>query len=227
MTGRAFALAILLTCSAIGSAGVAHGAPAPTHPAPPSAYGAFGPARTSAIDRPTDARHFSGGSQGRLVVTSNDSAAMPNEGLRLNMTPFTEAPLPADASFQAAVEETIGNHDAVFGMFVTTGAAPVPFFSVFSNTTDATEHLAYWPAATPTPEGTFDFELTRTNSTVWTLDVNHGLFGGNTTAGTFDFGANASTWLPGLTFSEIALYPSVTSAPDTLSVPLAFAVLTP
>ncbi|MCI4339951.1 MAG: hypothetical protein L3J73_01595, partial [Thermoplasmata archaeon] len=164
------------------------------------------------------------GAQGRLIVGTSDIFAVPNDGLRVNLTPFSEPPLGTDASFQAGVEETIGGFDAVFGLFENTATAPIPFFTVFSNTTDQTVHLAYWPNATTLPESTYDFELTRTNGTVWELQVNHAIFGGNATAGQFDFGATSSTWLGGLGFSEIALYPTTSSAPSMFSVPLAMAV---
>jgi hypothetical protein len=176
---------------------------------------------------PSLARTGTAGSQDRLIVSSTDSAAMPNDGLRLNITPFVEPLLGPDTSFQAAVEETIGNYDAVFGLFTNTATAPIPFFSVFSNTTDATVHLAYWPSATTAPETSYDFELTWRNGTIWELDVNHQIFGGNMTAGAFDFGTEQATWLGGLSFSEIALSASSSSAPATLSAPLAFAVLEP
>jgi hypothetical protein len=174
--------------------------------------------------RPADPRLASAGSQVRLIVSTTDAMAMPNNGLQLNISPFIEPVLGADTSFQAAVEETIGDHDAVFGLFTNTGTAPIPFFSVFSNTTDSTEHLAYWPTATTAPGSTYDFELVWTNGTTWQLNVNGAIFGGNATEGTFDFGVVDATWLAGLSFSEISLSSSTTSAPATLSTPLAFAV---
>jgi hypothetical protein len=174
--------------------------------------------------RPADPRLGAAGSQVRLIVSTTDAMAMPNDGLQLNISPFIEPVLGADTSFQAAVEETIGDHDAVFGLFTNTGTAPIPFFSVFSNTTDSTEHLAYWPTATTAPGSTYDFQLVWTNGTTWQLDVNGAIFGGNATEGTFDFGVADATWLAGLSFSEISLSAATTSAPATLSTPLAFAV---
>ncbi|HXQ94817.1 MAG TPA: hypothetical protein VN864_06615, partial [Thermoplasmata archaeon] len=226
MTTLAIALALLLAVTAV----------VPTGPAPPALHLRAAPGRSIEPLRPVavpgraspvDARHLAGGAQGRLLVTTTDPLAMPNDGLRLNATPFSEPPLGPDASFQASVEETIGAYDAVFGLFTNTGTAPIPFFSVFSNTTDANVHLAYWPTATTAPGSTYDFELAQANGTVWELKVNHAIFGGNASAGEFDFGAARSTWLPGLSFSEIALYASTTSAPMTLSTSLAFAVLEP
>ena len=218
------ALAVVLVVAfALPSAGlhaVAPGASAPLTSTAPAGERILG-----APVLPSLAHRSVAGSQVRLIVSTTDSAAMPNSGLRLNITPFVEPLLGPDTSFQAAVEETIGNFDAVFGLFTNTGTAPIPFFSVFSNTTDATVHLAYWPTATTAPETSYDFELAWTNGTDWQLDVNHQVFGGNDTAGAFDFGTTEATWLPGLSYSEIALSASGTPAPGTLSTPLAFAVL--
>jgi hypothetical protein len=224
MIRRSVALVLVLALALLlpSQVGAAPAAP----PGPSSARIHAGPPRIGP-GSPVEPRRPASGSQVRLIVSTTDQLAMPNDGLRLNVTPFVEPPLAADTSFQASVEEIIGSDDAVFGLFANTGTAPIPFFSVFSNTTDNTLHLAYWPTATTAPGTTYDFELSRTNGTVWTLDVNGAIFGGNTTAGQFDFGADEATWLAGLSFSEIALSSTSTSAPSTFSTPLTFAVLQP
>jgi hypothetical protein len=226
MTGLAVTLAALLAIVVASAALPVGAAPHATSLAAP------GPAllplpASLATDRrlPVDVRHLVGGNQGRLLVTTGDPLAMPNDGLRFNASPFTEPPLGSDASFQASVEETIGGYDAVFGLFTNSATAPIPFFSVFSNTTDITEHLAYWPNASAGPTASYDFELVRANGTLWQLDVNGALFGANASAGTFDFGATQATWLAGLSFSEIALYSTMSSAPAFFSASLAFGVL--
>ncbi len=226
MTAPAIALALLLALAS----GAPTMAPGSSASAPPTDSANLIPSPATAALPPIPSGlpiHPQLAAQGRLIIVTSDPLAVPNDGVRFNITPFAEPPLGADSSFQAAVEETIGGYDAVFGLFENSGTAPVPFFTVFSNTTDTIVHLAYWPNASTLPGSTYDFALTRTTGTLWELDVNHQPFGGNASASQFDFGAAESTWLGGLGFSEIALYPTTSSAPTVCSVPLAFAVHQP
>lgn len=163
---------------------------------------------------------------GRLLVTTSDPAVVPNDGLRTNLTAFAPRTFDTFTSYQEGVAETIGLYDAVFGIFENYQGGPVPFFSVFSNTTDATVHLAYWSTMPLLTGASYDFALERTNGTVWTLTMNGDLFGANESAGTFDFGANESTWAGGLSFSEIALYGNMTTAPPSAPASLAIATHT-
>lgn len=173
---------------------------------------------------PVDPRVSSG--IGRLFVTTPDPLIVPNDGLRTNLTAFAPQAFAPFTSYQEGAEETIGGYDAVFGLFENAQTAPVPFFSVFSNTTDVTVHLAYWTAETLLTGASYDFELGRSNGTNWTLTVNGALFGGNGTEAEYDFGAVTSTWAGGVSFSEIALYTNVTTAPPTAPASLALAVHT-
>ncbi|HEY6238666.1 MAG TPA: Ig-like domain-containing protein [Thermoplasmata archaeon] len=199
---------------------------------PPAAGGeslggvrAVGPAVGSVLPRPMNpAAPLSASGQGRLLIVSTDPSAMPNDGLRTNLTAYPPTSFSADSSYQEGVSETIGGFDAVFGLFQNFFYPPVPFFSVFSNTTDATVHLAYWTNVTLITGQSYDFELSPSNGTVWTLTVNGAPFGGNESLADFDFGAVTSTWLGGLSFSEIALYPSATTAPLVASASLVMAV---
>ncbi len=166
--------------------------------------------------------------QGQLVVNTSDALSAPNDGLEMNVTAYPGVPLAADSSFQVAATEVVGAHDAVFGIFANTVMAPTAFFAVYSNSSDANEHLAYWPGFLLVPGSGYLFTLADVNgSTVWSLTVNGQLFGGNSSAADFDFGANRSTWVGGISFSETALYPTTPTAPMVLTVPLAFAVHRP
>ncbi|HZY91640.1 MAG TPA: Ig-like domain-containing protein [Thermoplasmata archaeon] len=167
------------------------------------------------------------GGQGRLIVNSSDPAVVPNTGLRTNITNYFALPFPANSAFQVSAEETIGNYVAVFGIFQNDQFYPVPFFSVFSNVSDATVHLAYWSNLTLVGGQSYDFELTLESGTVWALRMNGVLFGLNASLATFDFQTNASTWAEGLSFSEVALYANTLTTPGILDIPLAFAVQRP
>ena len=161
---------------------------------------------------------------GRLFVTTTDPAVVPNDGLETNLTAFAPEHFATFTSYQEGVEETIGSYDAVFGIFENYQTPPVPFFSVFSNTTDQTIHLAYWSNTTLFAGTDYAFVLAHASGTSWVLTVNGALFGGNATEATFDFGANASTWAGGLSFSEISLYGNTTTAPTSAPASLVLAV---
>jgi hypothetical protein len=165
--------------------------------------------------------------EGRLVVTTADGLAFPNDGLRVNLTAFPPSQFPSDASFQVAVEETIGGYDAVFGLFENSVFPVVPFFSVFSNSTNQPMHLAYWTDLTLLSGTAYDFELQPWNGTLWQLTVNGLRFGENTSQAQFDFNATESTWVGGMSFSEIALYPSLPTAPPVMTASLTFATHRP
>jgi hypothetical protein len=165
--------------------------------------------------------------EGRLSINTTDPGVMPNDGLRVNLTAFASTIVDPETSFQAAASETIGGYDAVFGIFENSIYAPVAFFSVFSNQTNANVHLAYWTTLVLVTGASYDFALRATNGTTWNLTVNGATFGGNATAGSFDFGVAQSTWLGGLSFTEVALFQGQTTVPTLLSVPLALAVHRP
>jgi hypothetical protein len=165
------------------------------------------------------------GGEGRVLTTTTDTAAVPNWGLRLNVTDFASNPLPANSAYQVGVEEVIGSFEAVFGLFENPTTAAVPFFSVFTNLTDQNVHLAYWPTLPLIPGDSYDFELVRTNGTNWTLTVNGALFADNSSAGVFDFGIGRATWLASIGFSQVALFPAIPFLPAVVTVPLAMAVL--
>lgn len=166
------------------------------------------------------------GGQGRLFVNTTDPAVVPNRGLRTNLTAYYTLALPADSAFQVAAEEIIGNDTAVFGFFQNDETYPIAFFSVFSNVTDATLHLAYWTRLILSTGVSYDFALVAGAGTNWTLTVNGELFDDNGTQATFDFGAAQATWAGGVSFSEVSLYSTVPGTPSEVAVPLAVAVLT-
>jgi len=164
------------------------------------------------------------GGTGRLVVTTSDPAAMPNQGLQTNLTAFATTPLPPDTSFQVSGSETIGGFDAVFGIFENASQLPVAFFAVFNNSTDTRVHQVYWPGLLLYPGEPYDFQLVPVNATDWELSINGAEFGDNDSAAYFDFGTDAATWLAGLLFSEITFYATTSPVPPFLNIPLAFAV---
>ncbi len=164
------------------------------------------------------------GATGKLLVSTPDPLALPNSGLRTNITVYSADTLPADTSFQISATETIGGFDAVFGVFENTRTFPVAFFYVFNNSTDAPVLTENW-SSLPLIDGlSYDFELVSVNSTAWELTVNGEEFGANDSLAHFDFGASQATWAGGLLFSEIAFYGSVTPVPAVVNVPLTLAV---
>lgn len=171
----------------------------------------------------TDPRVAANG-EGRLSVNTTDPGVVPNDGIRVNLTAFASTIVNPQTSFQAGVSETIGGFDAVFGIFENSEFPPVAFFSVFSNQTNANVRLVYWSNLTLVTGSSYDFALTHTVGTVWNLTVNGAAFGGNATAGSFDFGAVQATWSGGISFSEVALFAGQTTVPPVLTVPLAIAV---
>jgi|GEM_PF-3318880 len=204
----------LLPSLAIGTGGTLM-APAPPAPRSVGHPGMSGPVEPRTI----------AGGQSRLIVTTTDAAAVPNQGLRTNLSDYFALGLEPYSSFQVAAEETIGTYEAVFGIFQNDVTYPVPFFTIFSNVTDATIHLAYWTNETLVEGATYEFELALAGGTNWTLTVNGALFGGNASDATFDFGATSATWLGGLGFSEVALFAGALPTPALVHVPLAFATL--
>lgn len=157
-------------------------------------------------------------------MNSTDPSIVPNNGLRVNITAFDSSTLPPDSSLQVASEEAIGPFEAVMGIFENTGNLPTAFFSVFTNRTDQTAHLSYWPSFPLVPGQSYDFSIVPTNGTNWTVELNGQLFGGNRSAATFDFGATNATWFTSVGFSEIAIYLSGTTVPPLVTIPLALAV---
>src|SRR5579863_5909387 len=113
---HAATVVVALCLAGLAVPGIAGGAAiaAPTHHGgPPSAGRVAG-------SSPPDVRapQVGSGATGRLVVETSDPAAMPNSGLRTNITAFSSPTLPADTSLQVSVTETIGAYDAVFGIFL-------------------------------------------------------------------------------------------------------------
>ena len=153
------------------------------------------------------------GATARLVVATTDPSAMPNAGLRTNITAFSSSTLPADTSLQVSVTETIGGFDAVFGVFLNNVLPPTAFFSVFNNSTDATVHLGYWTDLALLDGVSYDFQLLPVSGTDWELTVNGAEFNSTGPAAFFDFGAAQATWLDGLLFTEIAFY--TTTSPNS------------
>jgi hypothetical protein len=173
---------------------------------------------------PALSRGAAGGGEARLIVNTTDRAAVPNTGLRVNLTAYLAGTLSTGAAFQVGAEEVIGTYAAVFGIFQNSQRYPVPFFSVFSNLTDQTVHLAYWSNITLGAGSSYDFVLADTSGTAWTLTMNGALFADNASDATFNFGATDATWAGGISFSEIAFYSTGSPTPAEVDVPLAFAV---
>ncbi|MCI4369190.1 MAG: hypothetical protein L3K09_06480, partial [Thermoplasmata archaeon] len=157
----------------------------------------------------------------------NDANAVPNDGVRVNLTAYLPASFPANSSFQAGAEEVVGTYEAVFGLFQNDRLSPTAFFTVFQNQSDTTVLLEYWTLLSILPGDSYDFALERVSGTTWELTVNGEPFGANTTAASFDFKASSSTWLPGVSFSEVALYQGGLVAPSSFAIPLALAVHRP
>ena len=216
---------LLLTLATVGPVAPPTVGPGPSHAS--LALAGRGPVPTGPAPTPVEPRlHPLAGGQGRLIVNTTDRSSVPNTGIETNLTDYLTLGLPPDSSFQTAVEEVIGDHDAVFGLFQNSVTFPEAFFSVFSNSTDATEHIAYWTNLTLTPGTSYRFALTATNGTHWTLTVNGGLFGDNRSDAEFDFGATEATWAGGIGFSEVALYSGPFITPSEIDVPVAFATRT-
>lgn len=193
--------------------------------AAPSGLSAVGSPAAMPQVEPAAARTAAGGGEARLIVNTTDRTAVPNTGLRVNITAYLAGTLSTGSAFQVGAEEVIGTYAAVFGIFQNSQRYPVPFFSVFSNVTDQTVHLAYWSNITLAAGSSYEFVLTATAGTLWTLTMNGALFADNASDATFNFGATDATWSGGLSFSEIAFYSSTSPTPSEVDVPLAFAVL--
>ena len=162
--------------------------------------------------------------ENKLIVSSRDPSLVGSEGLRLNVTAWTPVSLPANSSFQIADEEVIGRSEAVFGLFQTSGANPVPFYVIFNNSTDQQIREVLW-STLPILAGTsYNFSLSLETGTTWELTVDGVPFGNDAANASFDFGASSVTWGGGVGFSEIAFYLAQTSVPDEVDVPLAMAV---
>jgi hypothetical protein len=178
------------------------------------------------LGRPLVAPATSGGASTRLLVTTGDALAVPNDGVETNLTAFPSATFPADSSFQTGAEEVIGSYEAVFGLFTNDKTAPTAFYSIFTNATDQPVRNLYWTGLPIVAGGAYDFRLEFTNGTTWTLTVN-GVEFGNATAAAFDFGATRSTWLGGLSYSEVAIYSATTTVPTSFVATTALAVHRP
>ncbi|HXQ95264.1 MAG TPA: hypothetical protein VN864_08900 [Thermoplasmata archaeon] len=168
----------------------------------------------------------SGGASTRILVTTGDALAVPNDGIATNLTAFPTATFPADSSFQTGAEEVIGTYEAVFGLFTNDKTPPTAFYSIFTNTTDQPIRNLYWTGLPIVSGVAYDFQLAASNGTMWTLSVN-GVDFGNASAATFDFGARTSTWLGGVGFSEVAIYSATTTVPVSFVATTALAVRHP
>ncbi|HKV90835.1 MAG TPA: hypothetical protein VJQ43_06560 [Thermoplasmata archaeon] len=155
------------------------------------------------------------GASARMIVSTQDPASVPNDGVATNLTAFPSSSYPARSSFQTGAEEVIGGYEAVFGIFTNDQTAPVAFFEIFTNTTDQVVRLSYWPSLPVSPGASYDFRLEETSGTVWTLTVNGAPFGGSGTNASFDFGAISSSWIGGIGFSEIAIYSTTSTVPTS------------
>jgi hypothetical protein len=164
------------------------------------------------------------GGRGEVLVNFTDTNLTPASGVRANFSGLAGGSLAPDSSFQVGAEAVIGSEEAVFGLFTNTTRAPTAFFSVFSNRTDAYLHLTYWTGLSIVAQEGYDFELVLAHGTTWELSVNGVPFGGNASDASFDFGASAITWRPGLGFSEVAIYASRSPVPSLQTIPLALAV---
>jgi len=178
--------------------------------------GPLNPAITLATD-------LLGGGIGKLLVTTNDSAIVPNDGLRANITDYAASTLPPASSFQVSAEEQIGVYEAVMGIFGNTATVPVAFFSVFLLKNDSTVHEVYWPDLPLIAGKSYEFIVQHATSTVWVVTVNGQLFGLNSSAASFDFGAASATQAANTSFAETAAFGSTTTTPAQLNIPLAFA----
>ncbi len=216
-------IGVAASCSgpSTGSAAPAAAPGAPHAPTAPE-----NPPWASLPPGPSVADPAAAGATGRLVVATTDPAALPNTGLRTNISAYSADTLPADTSFQVSATETIGGYDAVFGLFENTVNFPVAFFYVFNNSTDAPVLQGYWSNLTLLTGFSYDFELVAVNATYWELTVNGAEFADNGSLAYFDFGAGSSTWAGGLLFTEIAFYGTVSPVPAVVNVPLALAVRT-
>src|SRR5579871_3723303 len=217
MVSGATAVVALTLLIAVGAwcSGPPTVAAAPAAPSAPHAPTApADPPKARLPPGPSLADPAAAGATGRLVVATTDPAALPNTGLRTNI------------SANSAATETIGGYDAVFGLFENTVNFPVAFCYVFNNSTDAPVLQRYWSNLTLLTGFSYDFELVAVNATYWELTVNGAEFADNGSLAYFDFGAGSSTWAGGLLFTEIAFYGTVSPVPAVVNVPLALAVRT-
>jgi hypothetical protein len=160
---------------------------------------------------------------GRILVTTSDPGVVPNDGLMTNLTGFRVDPFPNASAFQIGAEEVLGSYLAVFGLFQNSPLGPVPFFSVFNNTTGRTVYQINESYAHATPGEAFDFALQHANGTNWTLRLDGQLFDGSFALATFDFGVPSATDAAGIGFSVISLATGEV-VPPMLEVPTVFGV---
>jgi hypothetical protein len=160
----------------------------------------------------------------RIDVTTNDSAADSNDGLRMNVSGFLSGSVPANSSLQVSVEETIGSFQAVFGLFENSQLPMTPFYAVYPVGSITPQLLLYWRTILFGPGGVYDFALTHTAGTRWTLALNGLPFVGNSTAASFDFGVGNVTGGASLRFAELAFQPQSSYLPASMLVPLALGV---
>lgn len=168
-----------------------------------------------------------GGAVAELRVDAADPAIVPYSGVESNLTAYSAPTMPDNSQLQIATAVVLGNYDAVFGIFLNNTIAPVPFFEVFSNSTDQGLRLVYWPSFALDPSTGYLFALVRTAGTVWEFTLDGRPLGGNATTASYDFGLAAGTWARSVSLTEIAAYASTPFAPPSVTATLAFAVLRP
>lgn len=163
------------------------------------------------------------GGESTIYVTTSDPNASGEAGVETNITEFPGHTLPTGDALQLAVEETIGRHDALLGIFETGATRPTPFFEVFNASTDAVERLDY-ATSTYLPSGSGALiALALTSSTTWTASLNGGPLGPPAND-SFDFGPGANRSIGGPTFSAVAFGLVDEVLPSNVTTTLAFAV---
>jgi hypothetical protein len=167
------------------------------------------------------------GASARMIVSTDDPNAVPDDGLATNLTAFPSVSFPKNSSFQTGAEQVIGGFDAVFGLFTNDQTPPVAFFEVFNNSTDASVRLEYWVSLPIVQGDPYDFQLLSVGGGTWSLSVNGVAFGNNTTTAEFDFRASQATWEGGIGYSEVAIYSATTTVPSSYLATSALAVHRP
>lgn len=165
------------------------------------------------------------GGSGELLVTPTDPGIVPATGVEANFTAYDPVPLPSNSSFQVSVSVVLGAYVAVFGIFETNLLAPTAFLAVFANGTARTLALRYWPQLGLTPGEEYGFAIRTGSGTNWTLTVNGALFGGSSSAATFDYRLTELRWARAPSFSEEIEFTASSFIPPTVSIPLSMAFL--
>jgi hypothetical protein len=180
-----------------------------------------------AAGRPAPILPALSGASARMLVSTSDPNAVPNDGIATNLTAFPSVSYPKNSSFQTGAEEVIGGFDAVFGIFTNDVMAPVAFFEVFNNSTDASVRLEYWTGLPIVAGEPYDFQLTSVGAWTWSLSVNEVPFGDNTSTAQYPFGASLATWAGGVAYSEVAIYSETTTVPSSYLATTALAIHRP